>query len=720
MSNTVKQLSSSAVKQVQNGKLGKQQNSKTAKQQNFEQILCTSLYGISDYLQNLKTSLRPVGSQNLMVGAVRVGAKQKSRFGGKLPLQIGRGVQLTAPTRLFAESRPLANGKSATRGQVSLRLRDFRPDGSTLTKVDTQGNHLNNNNVGIPYVEAKPPTFVGDKLQSRFGGSVSLLANCKTNPPLKTSLSTGFCERPAEWIVKKINGDSVILQMNLSVPRNKSSKKQAIIPELAMNKMKVATHKLKNGSNTKQIAQGNPLNSNIKKANLSQAELVVNKMDNNTIKQFEIGKSVVLSEAKNLAYTTRKPADEFNMEFVKEGNKLTGKVIVDNVEMKQLLNSNLLALQKTLKKAGVKVDRIDIVIRGEKRETINQNSEIRGRRSKDTTPFVKQADYKPKATGYSKRFAESRSKDLTDKSQVPNSKKFFTIVQNDKKGTRVTPLPQDSANKPQATASEFRSMIDETKTGKNQGNFTELHTESATRGQDNNSRLDNSQKLIRQDSSAKPDPKVDKTPQNPAEKSNPQNPINKTNSESLRNSAYKTDNKFQISDKGLNLGLGKGHSVMNLQSELKFETLPKGIPLSNFEKLAEQLKLNFKGGRSEAKIELKPDWLGKLSIKLVIEDTKLAGKIVVDTFVAKHLLEHSLSDLKSALKSTGLEIENFNITLSEDSGQGKNSYGRATPYSRYPEKPDLPHSDWDWFFKHSGFSEGINYANETGRIDYFA
>ncbi len=644
------------------------------KSNNFEQILCTSLYGIvNPEFQIPKYVQNPVNSnnlKNLIIGKANSGVIAKSHTKSLTSAQVS------------LQAQDFHSNKSNDKVKQTLK---FVINGFGMSNMKIADNNLKNGNNIKQGIQVKYLNSNTKEINSSQSGE---MVNKKINNTIK-QVGIGKNEFNMEFIKEgnKVIGKVIVdntemkqlldsnlltLQKTLTKAGINVDKVDIVMCGEKHQKSEIRGQVSKN--TTSFVMQ---TDSKVKTTN-SQSVEIMNKKIDNTIKQVGIGKN------------------EFNMEFIKEGNKVIGKVIVGNAEMKQLLNSNLLALQKTLTKAGIKVDKIDIVMRGEKQEAITQKLEIRDQVSKNTTSFVMQTDSKVKTTNDGKEFAKFNIEELTNKSQMSKPEELFTITQNDKKGVKIM------FSKPQATAFELRDMANEIKTAKNQGNSTESHSESTTRGQDNNSRFVNSQKVISQASPGKFNSEVD------AKIS--QDSMNKTDSKTLSNSEPKISN--------LNLGLNKELSVKDLGNKLKFNDSSKKIPLNNFEKLAKQLKLNFKEGRGEAKIELKPDKLGKLSIKLVIEDSKLAGKIVVDTLVTKHLLETSLSDLRSALKTAGLEVENFDVSLYEDSENQKDSHNKSSRRFPYFEKSDLKNSDW--FFNRTGFSEGINYANDIDRIDYFA
>ncbi|MCK4306902.1 flagellar hook-length control protein FliK [candidate division WOR-3 bacterium] len=743
---------------------------------NFEQILLSSLLGIppsSQFTTNNKqlTTLEPLNSPTLKL------------LNSKLPNSKMLNSKLSAIQKTL-------NKTGVKVDKIDIVMRSEKQESpknlaQSLRPVDLKINpDLSGQKSSKNPVEKSPASFPQDSSNT----------NQTKHKPKPTIFSKGFSEQSIPQNGKNSQNSMKIEQvLNRSknpihssekgVHNSKNPPPKTINPKLST--LKLLNSQLSNSQTLKlptfQLSNSPTFNSQLPTLN----GLVVKKVSSNyAIVQLsnDVSKQLSSSALGQLQATplrrilqTQNSAtcgqnSEIRVNFSNENNKMVGKITVNNAKMKQLLNSKLSAIQETLNKAGVKVDKIDIIMRSEKQESpknlvqslrpvdLKINPDLSGQKSsknpveKSPAPFPKdspntnQTKHKPKSTIFSKGFSEHKISQNGKNSQ--SSIKIEQVLNRSKNPVHFS--PQDSSNKefsekgvhdsknpftktPNSKLTTHDSIGSEVRAGENQGQKI-MQQHSSVRL--NSSPQDSSNKGVCDNAGA--ETKVGS--QNSMNRANPQilsTPKESATGFSERNSGHKID-------KGLNLppppkdsakkesvtevrgGINKGLSVLDLGNELKFKGLPKGMPPDNFEKLANQLKLNFRGGHSEAKIELNPDWLGKLSIKLVIEDTKLAGKIVVDTLVAKHLLEHSLSELKSALRSTGLEVEDFNITLSQDSEQGKDSYGRAVPWSRYPGKSGLFHPDsknpahWDRFFFPAGGGEGTNYASETGRIDYFA
>jgi flagellar hook-length control protein FliK len=96
------------------------------------------------------------------------------------------------------------------------------------------------------------------------------------------------------------------------------------------------------------------------------------------------------------------------------------------------------------------------------------------------------------------------------------------------------------------------------------------------------------------------------------------------------------------------------------RSESFYKNLQELVKSANFHII--------ENGKNSARIELNPKDLGRLTLKVVVENDKLDGKIFVENESAKNLVLSDISTLKEELKSIGLELQTITIDLeSKDS-----------------------------------------------------
>ena len=107
----------------------------------------------------------------------------------------------------------------------------------------------------------------------------------------------------------------------------------------------------------------------------------------------------------------------------------------------------------------------------------------------------------------------------------------------------------------------------------------------------------------------------------------------------------------------------------------KFEILP-GDVLANREQLTpgseilgrivENARIILDGSKSEMVMQLKPESLGKLALKVVAEHGIVTARFMVENMQVKQIIETNLQVLKDALEEQGLNIEGFSVSVGQE------------------------------------------------------
>ena len=101
---------------------------------------------------------------------------------------------------------------------------------------------------------------------------------------------------------------------------------------------------------------------------------------------------------------------------------------------------------------------------------------------------------------------------------------------------------------------------------------------------------------------------------------------------------------------------------------------------NNVAQIVERVAVSVRGGQSEARIALKPDHLGSLRVQIITENNTVSIKIMTEFSMARDLLESHLPQLKMELQQQGLEVEKFDVLLSEDQ-QNLRRHGRQQQHA---------------------------------------
>ncbi len=110
-------------------------------------------------------------------------------------------------------------------------------------------------------------------------------------------------------------------------------------------------------------------------------------------------------------------------------------------------------------------------------------------------------------------------------------------------------------------------------------------------------------------------------------------------------------------------------AVKNQVPAPKLETVNKAEVINQIVKKAE---LIFTDTKQEMRMQLEPDNLGKLTLKLAVEKGLITAKFVAESYQVKQIIESNFNELKDMLQEKGLEVQNFSVSVRQDNKDNNN------------------------------------------------
>lgn len=80
-------------------------------------------------------------------------------------------------------------------------------------------------------------------------------------------------------------------------------------------------------------------------------------------------------------------------------------------------------------------------------------------------------------------------------------------------------------------------------------------------------------------------------------------------------------------------------------------------------RITEKIRITLNENKSEVVMNLKPEFLGKLTVKLEFRENTIAGKFIVDNVYAEKAVKDGLAQLKVAFQNMGMEVSHFDVSL---------------------------------------------------------
>ncbi len=109
----------------------------------------------------------------------------------------------------------------------------------------------------------------------------------------------------------------------------------------------------------------------------------------------------------------------------------------------------------------------------------------------------------------------------------------------------------------------------------------------------------------------------------------------------------------------------------------------KKAELPNFKNVVEQIvercEMLKNNRRSEVRIQLKPEYLGKIHLRISLEEGILTARLLVENNQVGHMLENNLNQLRQQLQEQGLKFQQLQMSIGDEgSMSGREEAGNGT------------------------------------------
>ena len=92
--------------------------------------------------------------------------------------------------------------------------------------------------------------------------------------------------------------------------------------------------------------------------------------------------------------------------------------------------------------------------------------------------------------------------------------------------------------------------------------------------------------------------------------------------------------------------------------------------------LADKMRIVIGSRKSEISMQLRPERLGRLNLRLTVVDGVLNGKMVVQNNEAKNLIQANLAELKESLEQQGIPVSKFQVNVGGGGGYERQQFYR--------------------------------------------
>ncbi|SHI80342.1 Flagellar hook-length control protein FliK [Geosporobacter subterraneus DSM 17957] len=139
--------------------------------------------------------------------------------------------------------------------------------------------------------------------------------------------------------------------------------------------------------------------------------------------------------------------------------------------------------------------------------------------------------------------------------------------------------------------------------------------------------------------------------------------------------------KINPQHKDLNVMIGSSVEKLAEVSQEPTNAMPSALPKPSFPNIMEQIlpkaEVFIDDERSEMLIQLKPDHLGKLVMKLEVEKGIVVAKFLAESHIVKEILESNMNTLKDSLQQKGLNVQELSVFVGNDGNFQKQQHFMA-------------------------------------------
>jgi hypothetical protein len=164
-----------------------------------------------------------------------------------------------------------------------------------------------------------------------------------------------------------------------------------------------------------------------------------------------------------------------------------------------------------------------------------------------------------------------------------------------------------------------------------------------------------------------------------------------------------------------------GRSSENVLSAKETEITPKLFETDVMKQIVEKAVLSLRNGQQAVKISLKPEFLGRLEMKISTVNHQVTVKMLTEAPVVKEIIHNHVHELKAAFQNQGLEIQRFDVSVAYNSDQNGTEYGTPSFFGTEGGRGDDAEEDGELNEQAEDAVHNITEERRgMSRIDFFA
>ena len=107
------------------------------------------------------------------------------------------------------------------------------------------------------------------------------------------------------------------------------------------------------------------------------------------------------------------------------------------------------------------------------------------------------------------------------------------------------------------------------------------------------------------------------------------------------------------------------------------DTGQDGLKTETLDQIVRKAVIYIRNGQHEAKIDLKPEFLGHVRMQVITENHQVTVKILTEFGFVKEMIENSIHQLKADLQQQGLNVDKLEVVVANDADEHKHSHEKS-------------------------------------------
>ena len=150
------------------------------------------------------------------------------------------------------------------------------------------------------------------------------------------------------------------------------------------------------------------------------------------------------------------------------------------------------------------------------------------------------------------------------------------------------------------------------------------------------------------------------------------------------------------------------------------ETEAGTLRTQTLDQIVRKAVIHVRNGQHEAKIDLKPEFLGHVRMQVTTENHQVTIKILTEFGFVKDMVENNIHQLKADLQQQGLNVDKLEVAVSSDSDEYKHTHEKADQAKdRQHSNADTNPGNGEEETREQAGHVGLRKADTT-TVDYFA